>query len=175
MRGRRRRSTRLWVEGCAVSDIASLRDKWGAALKDLAPERWCSPSVTLIVTWDDGRTKHETVRLTATKPRFGGWRWWYVCPGCGRRAGKLYATDDLPVLCRLCLGLAYECQYRKNPLLVYARWLCKEPNPAYEKRWSRALWKAVERGRLREEWALRWEFNPGPRRPSLALLRRLAR
>lgn len=36
------------------------------------------------------------VWLTATRPRFGGLRWWFVCPlvvkgrSCKRRVGKLY-------------------------------------------------------------------------------------
>src|SRR5262245_60448390 len=36
------------------------------------------------------------VKLTTTRPRFGGVRWWFVCPlvvnggACNRRVGKLY-------------------------------------------------------------------------------------
>jgi hypothetical protein len=41
------------------------------------------------------RLRYE-VELTATVPRFGGLRWWFVCPlvvrgvSCCRRVGKLY-------------------------------------------------------------------------------------
>jgi hypothetical protein len=54
------------------------------------------------------------VRLATTRPRFGGLRWWFICPlvvngrPCGRRVGKLY----LPSLaryfgCRHCHDLTY--------------------------------------------------------------------
>lgn len=32
----------------------------------------------------------QTVRLTWTRPHYGGRRWWFTCPYSGRRAGKLY-------------------------------------------------------------------------------------
>jgi len=32
----------------------------------------------------------DRVRLVATRPPFGGQRWWFVCPAEGRRARKLY-------------------------------------------------------------------------------------
>lgn len=41
----------------------------------------------------DGRP----VALTSTACTFGGVRWWFLCPGCGRRCAILY-----PRLCRLC-------------------------------------------------------------------------
>ena len=56
----------------------------------------------------------EPIRLTTTRPHFGGVRWWFCCPlivdgvPCGRRVGKLY----LPPLaryygCRHCHDLTY--------------------------------------------------------------------
>ena len=32
----------------------------------------------------------QTVRLTFTRPNYGGKRWWMLCPVSGRRVGKLY-------------------------------------------------------------------------------------
>jgi len=32
----------------------------------------------------------QTVRLTYTSPKFGGKRWWMICPFNGQRVGKLY-------------------------------------------------------------------------------------
>jgi hypothetical protein len=54
------------------------------------------------------------VRLTATRPRFGGLRWWFVCPllargrPCNRRVGKLYLTRQGRYFgCRHCHQLTY--------------------------------------------------------------------
>ena len=39
----------------------------------------------------EARREHECmVRLTTTRPRCGGIRWWFVCPLSGRRCGKLH-------------------------------------------------------------------------------------
>ena len=58
--------------------------------------------------------------LTTTTPRFGGLRYWFLCPRCGRRVGKLYHVERWG--CRHCHNLAYQSQRRsgrlsKNPLL----------------------------------------------------------
>src|SRR5437016_5711621 len=59
------------------------------------------PFVRLMYTLSrSGKKERESldypVELTTTQPRFGGLRWWFVCPlivssrECGRRVGKLY-------------------------------------------------------------------------------------
>jgi hypothetical protein len=56
--------------------------------------------------------------LTTTRPRFGGLRWWFLCPlggrgpVCGRRVGKLYLpAGGLYFGCRRCHDLTYtSCQ-----------------------------------------------------------------
>src|SRR3954471_20938986 len=35
-----------------------------------------------------GQGVPSRVRLTTTRPRYGGERWWFVCPSTGRRAFK---------------------------------------------------------------------------------------
>ena len=56
----------------------------------------------------------QTVALAATRPHFsrGGSRWWFVCPGCGRRCGRLHlpyrAGAAGGFLCRRCHDLTYE-------------------------------------------------------------------
>ena len=54
------------------------------------------------------------VRLTTTRPRFGGLRWWFICPlaGCGRRVGKLHLPPGGRHFgCRSCYHLTYtSCQ-----------------------------------------------------------------
>jgi hypothetical protein len=52
------------------------------------------------------------VALTTSRPRFGGLRWWFVCPltvngrPCHRRCGKLY-LHGCYFGCRTCHGLTY--------------------------------------------------------------------
>ena len=58
------------------------------------------------------------VRLTTTVPRFGGVRWWFICPlaidgrPCGRRVGKLHLPPRGRYFgCRHCHHLTYtSCQ-----------------------------------------------------------------
>jgi hypothetical protein len=54
------------------------------------------------------------IALTTTRPRFGGLRWWFVCPlsvndrACGRRVGKLYLPPRGRYFgCRHCHRLTY--------------------------------------------------------------------
>src|SRR5262245_27340942 len=60
-----------------------------------------SPRLRLSYWWTWGGTGTPEsadyhVRLATTRPRFGGRRWWFVCPlvaggrPCSRRVGKLY-------------------------------------------------------------------------------------
>jgi hypothetical protein len=54
------------------------------------------------------RIKYQ-VRLTTTRPRYGGERWWFVCPSSGRRAFKLYLPNGGRwFLSRAAYGLAYQ-------------------------------------------------------------------
>jgi len=64
----------------------------------------------------DGRRYRERIRLTETPCHYGGSRFWFVCPSCGRRAGKVYLPTNVYYngervtrwLCRRCYGLTYE-------------------------------------------------------------------
>jgi hypothetical protein len=58
------------------------------------------------------------IELQATRPQYGGRRWWFTCPlvvngrFCGRRVGKLYLPPRAKYLgCRHCYDLTYQsCQ-----------------------------------------------------------------
>ena len=54
-----------------------------------------------------GRAVEYRVSLSTTSPRFGGLRWYFACPKCGRRASKLYMHASDLFLCRVCQGLTY--------------------------------------------------------------------
>lgn len=46
------------------------------------------------------------VRWDVTTPRFGGRRYWWLCPSCGRRCAAIYGGPRF--LCRVCHNLTYE-------------------------------------------------------------------
>lgn len=49
------------------------------------------------------------VGVDSTSANLGGSRWWWLCPKCERRCGKLYLPPRSDVLaCRLCHSLSYE-------------------------------------------------------------------
>lgn len=66
----------------------------------------------------NGEEVDYRVSLTATRPRFGGSRWWFICPivvngrPCSRRVGKLYLPPGGRYFgCRRCYRLTYaSCQ-----------------------------------------------------------------
>jgi hypothetical protein len=85
-------------------------------------------SYTIVRT---GEALDYRVGLTTTRPRFGGLRWWFICPlvvngsTCARRVGKLYLPPGGRYYgCRHCYDLTYtSCQQhdkrvdflRRNP------------------------------------------------------------
>ena len=71
------------------------------------------------VTRDDVKTDiKEAVRLTYTRPHFGGKRWWFRCPlkkngkVCNTRVGRLHLPPRAQFFgCRNCYSLTYQsCQ-----------------------------------------------------------------
>ena len=69
------------------------------------------------------------IRLTTTRPRFGGLRWWFVCPlivngrRCNRRVGKLHLPPSGRYFgCRHCHDLTYtSCQESRKYSSLYRR------------------------------------------------------
>jgi hypothetical protein len=54
------------------------------------------------------RAAVQVARLEATRPNFGGVRWWFSCPQCGKRCKKLYLpAGQWEIACRLCHRLTY--------------------------------------------------------------------
>jgi hypothetical protein len=54
------------------------------------------------------RNTGQVVYLHPTSLHFGGVRWWFSCPGCGRRCAKLHLRRGSVFQCRTCHDLTYE-------------------------------------------------------------------
>jgi hypothetical protein len=82
---------------------AHLSDPWNS---------WMRLHYTTI-RWRDGSkvASDYRVQLTTTTPRFGGLRWWFICPLTGRRAAKLHLPNGaVRFACRQAYRLAYRSQ-----------------------------------------------------------------
>jgi hypothetical protein len=58
--------------------------------------------------WLNLSDPQQVIYLHTTPCGFGGVRWWFGCPRCGRRCGKLYLRKGSVFLCRICHDLTYE-------------------------------------------------------------------
>jgi hypothetical protein len=51
----------------------------------------------------------QYIPLSNTRPNYGGIRWWFLCPKCGRRVTQLHKPSKVPhFFCRFCHDLTYE-------------------------------------------------------------------
>src|SRR5947207_2306502 len=114
-RGSVRRKT---VEECFILPAPRTRRNPGA----LRWGRWVWPrygfsvdytgrgGASLVLTFAAlGARRVQVVELAATPANLGGLRWWFRCPGCSRRSGRLYLPPRRYLfLCRLCHDLSYE-------------------------------------------------------------------
>jgi hypothetical protein len=74
-------------------------------------------SITLSQTLHSD-TCGQTVELVGQPMRFGGVRWWFLCPNCSRRRTALYLPTAAGARrwgCRQCYGLTYLTQ-RLDPI-----------------------------------------------------------
>jgi len=66
----------------------------------------------------------QKISLASTPGNAGGIIYWFLCPGCGRKARKLYLPlDEAAFLCRKCHNLGYAAQQSrvfKRKCLAYA-------------------------------------------------------
>jgi hypothetical protein len=97
-----------------------------------------TPSMTLSYSWTFGGSEevHRAdyrVGLATTRPRFGGVRWWFLCPlspggqPCRRRAGKLYLPPRGRYFgCRTCHKLTYTSCQESGRERGLARMICGE-------------------------------------------------
>lgn len=100
--------TRNRVENCMTISTKRPRRRAPMPVKALGVWGW-NQGTSLLLCWflnEDAKTGTrrvlrldftrdklpvtQTVRLTSTTPHLGGSRWWFQCPGCGRRVMKLH-------------------------------------------------------------------------------------
>jgi hypothetical protein len=67
-----------------------------------------------------------SIELQATKPNYGGWRYWFTCPltvngrPCRRRVGKLYLPPGGKYFgCRHCYNLTYESSQQSDKRISF--------------------------------------------------------
>lgn len=131
---------------------------------EIALEMIACESGTAIRMWRGYRLGHDVlhdalagrifVRLATTAPRFGGRRFWFVCPRpeCQRRCRILYRERDTNArafACRKCLNLVYDSQRlsRAARLAVRAevlaqRLVCDEDGRVTKPKWMR--WRTFD-------------------------------
>lgn len=104
MRELRKQGMRTVPDGLSVA-LVPFPWRWRRADED---EPWATVNMSLTVGADWGEAvlsydighfsgptgpQNYTVRLIATPCRFGGVRWWWLCPATGRRCAKLYLPN----------------------------------------------------------------------------------
>ena len=78
---------------------------------------------------DSGQLGKLFVPYVFTPTKFGSWRAWFKCPGCGQRCRILFGVNTFR--CRGCRGLKYQLQYEASAFRLLARarkirrWLAK--------------------------------------------------
>ncbi len=126
----RGKHTRWRVESCL--SISTKRPRRGAAMPVEASGVWHWQRYNVIVRYTLRRTQStveessrtallglrfnrdgidiaQQIRLTTTKPNYGGERWWFTCPRCLRRTPQLHlANNSYRFACRVCQDLSYE-------------------------------------------------------------------
>ena len=70
----------------------------------------CAVLIYTITDRDGNETEYKyAVSLVTTPCNFGGVRYWFACPSCGRRVAVLYlAPGDVYFRCRHCNNLTYD-------------------------------------------------------------------
>jgi hypothetical protein len=107
----------------------------------------------------DGFKFTEQIPLLKSPCHFGGSRFWFACPSCGRRVGKLYLPTNIYYrdrsrphrwLCHYCYKLTYEQRRSRNLSQVFewraeriAQRLIVKRNHFYKPKGMR--WKTFER------------------------------
>jgi len=63
--------------------------------------------IELSYTYNNENVDYK-IQIIASEPNYGGKRYWFVCPQCGKKVAFLYFRKEF--LCRHCLNLCYRTQ-----------------------------------------------------------------
>ena len=89
----------------------------GLVVDATCSEPYAKLSYTITRHRDGSKQEYDyRIKLDKTRCHLGGVRYWFLCPNCGRRSGKLYRKPIGEMyLCRNCNDLTYES--RNEPRL----------------------------------------------------------
>lgn len=147
----------VWTNTHTRERVASI----GCALDFDGPER--NPRLQLFYTVSSGEERKsisEWVNLVSTPCNYGGVRWWFQCPGCFRRVGKLYHPRGYGARyfqCRHCYDLTYTSAQeahqfdRTAGIGTWARRLDQITRAEV----VRSKWERARRGSKRERYLFR--------------------
>ncbi|PKK82036.1 MAG: hypothetical protein CVT49_15740 [candidate division Zixibacteria bacterium HGW-Zixibacteria-1] len=87
-------------------------------------------------------TKQDySIRYESTPCNYGGKRWWFFCPACGRRCRILYLpSDEIYFACRVCHNLSYESQQEGK-----SRWWALFTAISKLPEWQKQRWRTRSR------------------------------
>jgi hypothetical protein len=78
------------------------------------------PLLTMHYRIDGRENIDQPIALQSTRPNYGGARWWFTCPGCHRRAGRLYLPSGVRFFaCRRCYDLTYRSAQEHDKRLSF--------------------------------------------------------
>jgi hypothetical protein len=106
-------------------------------------------------TWNgsgEPQSADYAVQLARTVPRFGGLRWWFICPLtadgrlCGRRVGKLYLPPRASYFgCRHCYDLSYTSRQQSRQFDAVYRGLAA--STGMDVKTVKSAMRTIEKGR----------------------------
>lgn len=118
----------------------------------------------LELSFSHGRDRErvrQTVSLCYTLPRFGGKRWWMLCPIRHIRVGKLYMPPGGNLFAsRHVWGLAYQCQRDAARDKPFERLSRLQKKLGCEQRWGaglqrpKGMWRTTFDRHLERYWEL---------------------
>ena len=88
----------------------------------------------------NGQLQSGELPLDATRPNYGGLRWWAVCHFCDERCRTLYLPANRSIFgCRGCFGLSYETQ--RLGQVRRAALACQKLKTRYPAKRPQGMWR----------------------------------
>jgi len=120
----------------------------------------------------------QTVRLTNTRPNYGGKRWWMLCPVNGKRVGKLYLPSGGDIFAsRSAWQLGYQSQRDAPPDRPFERLFRLQKKLGCEEGWEQPIYKP--KGMWERTWqrhlANYWELDEQCAIEMIGVMNRLRR